>query len=154
MTRWVPTPSPELRYLHEPLDPRAVDRVPGVAIDLEMRADDHAARDGQDVAHIVYVDPGVGEDRNVSHDFADALQVRLVDRLPGIGPETRIASALDENTALFARCSIGRWSSEKANSALMLNISFMSSRPIICGAGGALPRNRRARPPCRKRTRR
>jgi hypothetical protein len=38
---------------------------------------------------------------------------------------------MDEKTALRARSSIGRWSSEWANSALMLNSIFMSGRPRL-----------------------
>src|SRR6185295_8195233 len=49
--------------VHEALDARHVDRVPGVAIDLEMGADDGAVRDRQHVRHIVEIDAGIGEDR-------------------------------------------------------------------------------------------
>src|SRR5262249_21547044 len=49
--------------VHEALDARAVDRVPGVAVDLEMRADDGAVGDLQDVGDVVEVDAGVSEDR-------------------------------------------------------------------------------------------
>src|SRR5260370_35568574 len=50
---------------------------------------------------------------------------------PGSGPETRIASASEEKTALLARISLGRASSEDANSALMLKSSFRSGRPRL-----------------------
>src|SRR5580698_10943092 len=85
MTRRVP--SPQLRHgVHEALDARAVDRVPGVSVDLEMRADHHAVRDGEDVAHIVDGDAGVGEDWNVRDGFADGFEVRPIDRISGQGP--------------------------------------------------------------------
>ena len=50
---------------------------------------------------------------------------------PVIGPETSTASASEENTADLARSSIGRWSSEWANSALMLKSIFMFLRPRL-----------------------
>ena len=63
-----------------------------------------------------------------------SLTLRRSDCIAGSpvnGPDTRIASASEEKTALLARNSIGRWSSEWANSALMLNRSFMSLRPRL-----------------------
>src|ERR1700722_10562715 len=85
MTWWAS--SPQLRHgVHEALDARAINWIPGVAVDLEMRADDHAIGDGEDVAHAVDRDAGVGEDRDIRDGFADGFEVRAVDRISGQGP--------------------------------------------------------------------
>jgi len=57
---------------------------------------------------------------------------------PVIGPETRIASARDENTALVTHNSSARARSVWANSALMANRSFISERPNV-GRNHAAP---------------
>ena len=148
-------PSPQLRHdVHEALHPLRLDRIPGLAVDLEMGADHHAVGDGEDFADIVDGDAGVGEDR----DAPERPRERCVrfDRSTGSpvsGPETRIASASEEKTALLARSAIGRSSSEWANSALMLKRSFMSSRPSWRRRRRA-PAASGAKAPCRRRRRR
>src|ERR1700683_1082720 len=92
-------PSPQLRHcVHEALDARAVDRVPGVSVNLEMRADHHAVRDGEDVAHVVDGAAGVGEDGDVRDGFAYGFEVRAVDRISGQWPrdEDRIGKRRED----------------------------------------------------------
>jgi hypothetical protein len=69
--------------VHETLHPGAVDCVPGVAVDFEVRADDDAISNGEDVRNVVDVDAGVGEDGHVLDRLADFAQVGLVGRLAG-----------------------------------------------------------------------
>src|ERR1700722_10666024 len=75
-------PSPQLRHgVHEALDARAINWIPGVSVDLEMSADHYAVRDGEDVAHVVDRDPGVGEDGNVRNGFAHCFEIASIDRI-------------------------------------------------------------------------
>ena len=110
----VPAPSPQLLHdVHEPLHPLGVDRIPRLAVDLEMGADHAAVGDGENIADIVDGDAGVGEDSGTAGTASRTrLQIGAIDGCPVSGPDTRIASASEENTALFARSSIGRSSSE------------------------------------------
>ena len=101
--------SPQFGHdVHEAFHALAVDRFPGFAVDLEMRADHHAVGYAEDFADIVDLDAGIGEYR---HARTASRTLRRSERSTGwpvIGPETRIASASEEKTALLARNSIGR----------------------------------------------
>ena len=82
--RNAPQASTNLRHdIHEALDPVAIDRVPGVAVDLEMGADDAAVGDRENVADIVDAHAGIGEQRRAGDGVADAFEIGSVDGMAG-----------------------------------------------------------------------
>src|SRR6267378_2882465 len=52
--------------VHEAFHAVAIDRVEGLAVDLEMGPDDAAIADRENLAHGVDIDPGIGEDRRIA----------------------------------------------------------------------------------------
>src|SRR5579863_5606666 len=82
MTRRSWPPSPKLRHdVHEPFHPLGFDRIPRLAVDLEMGADHDAVLDGEDIADIVDGDAGVGQDRDTPNGLANAREIGSIDRL-------------------------------------------------------------------------
>ena len=62
-----------------------IDRQPGVAVDLERRADDDAVGHGQDVGHGVVLDAGVGQHRRVGQHRLHGFEVAHRGGLAGDG---------------------------------------------------------------------
>jgi hypothetical protein len=61
--------------IHESLYTIAIDGIPGIAVDLEMRADDAAIADRQDIANVIDSDAGIGEDRRVLENLLHRLEI-------------------------------------------------------------------------------
>src|SRR5438093_6588105 len=68
---------------HEALHAVPIDRVPGDAVDLEMRADHSPVADPQDVRDGIDIDAGVGEYGRAGHRVLDDREVRSLYALAG-----------------------------------------------------------------------
>ncbi len=81
--------------------PVGIDRIPGVAVDLERGADDAAIGDAEDVGDGGVLDAGVGEDRGVGEDLFHRFEVAEVRRLAGdlTRDQHRVGDAGEHSTA-------------------------------------------------------
>src|SRR5689334_6396176 len=61
--------------IHESLYTIAIDGIPGIPVHLEMRADDAAIADSQDIANVIDGDAGIGEDRRVLENLLHRLEI-------------------------------------------------------------------------------
>ena len=111
-----------------------------IAADLEMRADDCAVADREDLRDIVDVDAGVGEDRRVGHGVLRFPEVGDLHGLAGHRPgDEDDVGERGEDRALCPLRQRARPTGD-ANSALMLYITFMSARRVLarsCSAPAA-----------------
>src|SRR5579883_1843489 len=69
--------------IHEALHSLAVHRLPRIAVNLEMGADDAAVGDRENLAHIVDANAGIGEDRNIGDGFAHFPEIGRLGALAG-----------------------------------------------------------------------
>ena len=97
--QWLTLGTSRHAYLcHESARTVRIDRIPGAAVDLEIRAHDRAVGDGKEVSDVRRLDPGVGEDRGLvptaSLGLADRVDRRLGAR-HRTGDEDRVGKTRD-----------------------------------------------------------